>query len=326
MGEPRALDRAAGVLVGQGVGDVLGVPYEFGSRPLDPVPQMLGGGLGGFTAGEWSDDTAMAVCVAEVAATGADLCSRDALDQIALGFERWFASGPPDVGIQTRAVLLSAGARPGSPSERVRAAAVDVHQRTGRSGGNGSLMRTAVVGLSRATDASATARAARAVSSLTHVDPLAGDACVLWSEAVRRAVTGSACAADVLALLDLTLLPRDRRAFWDATIAAAAEARHPSAFPNNGYVVTAFQAALSALLRAECRSGEGFFVDCVTLAVHAGHDTDTVAAIAGGLAGALVGRSALPSQWADAVHGYPGLRASDLDKLAVSVLGLPDSS
>lgn len=53
------LDRAVGVLLGGATGDALGVPYEYGSRPLPPAgesPRMLGGGLGGYAPGQWSDE------------------------------------------------------------------------------------------------------------------------------------------------------------------------------------------------------------------------------------------------------------------------------
>ncbi len=328
--EAGLLDRASGVLVGQAVGDALGVPYEFGSRVLDAVPVMHGGGLGGFAPGQWSDDTAMAVCIAELAATGVDLAARAALDAIALGFERWFSDGPPDVGVQTRSVLMDAAGRTGSPAQRLVAAARALHARTGRAAGNGSLMRTAVVALSGlsdlpspdgATGEAALVGAARAVSELTHADPLAADACALWSVAVRRAVLGAAAAHDLAGLFDCSVVPEARRGQWEKWLQGALAAQHPSAFPDNGYVVTALQACVCALARAPRREGSGFFVDAVTLAVHAGHDTDTVAAITGSLAGALVGRLAIPQEWASAVHGWPGLRAADLDRLTLKTLG-----
>src|SRR6478672_3997378 len=87
-------------------GDALGVPYEFGTPPAAAeVAVMKGGGLGNFAPGEWSDDTSMAVAIADVAATGADLTAEEALDGVAEGFLRWFDDGPADIGIQTSAVL-----------------------------------------------------------------------------------------------------------------------------------------------------------------------------------------------------------------------------
>src|SRR5437764_13075570 len=83
-------DRMAGVLLGAACGDALGVPYEFAPRlAADQEPEMAGGGLGPYDPGEYSDDTQMAVCIAQVAASGADLREDDALDRIAAGFLPW---------------------------------------------------------------------------------------------------------------------------------------------------------------------------------------------------------------------------------------------
>ena len=307
-------DRAAGVLLGQACGDALGVPYEFGTAPLDPAtgPRMEGGGLGAYAPGEWSDDTQMAVAVAEVAATGADLTGDDALEQVAAGFLRWHADGPADIGLQTRSILAG---RPRHPSDRdhvaLRELSADLHRRTGRTAGNGALMRTSVVGLTRLHDRRATAGAARAVAALTHADPAAGDSCVLWSEAVRRAVVDG--------VLDLTggldLLPEDRRAWWAARLEEA-ETRQPETFVANGWTVTALQAAWSAVRHTRDAAGPAHVVAALHRAIGIGHDTDTVAAIAGGLLGARYGASALPFAWTREVHGWPGLRARGLVHLA----------
>src|SRR4051812_3840060 len=174
------MDRAAGVLVAQACGDALGVPYEFGRRLTDDeLPQMIGGGLGPYEPGEYSDDTQMQVCVAEVAALGGDLRAETGLDGVAARFLRWYREGASDIGSQTRAVLDAAG-RAGGLSVAMREAAAALHRRTGRTAGNGSLMRTAVVALPYLDDPAAMAEAARLVSELTHTDDLAGDACVLW--------------------------------------------------------------------------------------------------------------------------------------------------
>lgn len=82
-------DRAIGVLTGTACGDALGAGYEFGSAPFTGTPEMIGGGLGNFAPGEWTDDTAQAMAIAEVAATGAELREPASLDAIADGFDRW---------------------------------------------------------------------------------------------------------------------------------------------------------------------------------------------------------------------------------------------
>ena len=96
------LDRAAGALLGLAAGDALGAGYEFEAPPTGDA-EFIGGGLGNWEPGEWTDDTQMAICIAEVAATGL-------LDATAVAerFLEWFATDPSDVGIQTRDVLGTA--------------------------------------------------------------------------------------------------------------------------------------------------------------------------------------------------------------------------
>src|SRR3954453_19357482 len=89
---------------------------------------MKGGGLGPYDPGEWSDDTQMTLCVARVAATGADLTSADALAQMADAFSAWLAGGANPVGTQPRAVLTEAVVTlRGRPHERLARASEDLH-------------------------------------------------------------------------------------------------------------------------------------------------------------------------------------------------------
>ncbi|MCD9198317.1 ADP-ribosylglycohydrolase family protein [Aeromicrobium wangtongii] len=312
-------DRAAGVLLGQACGDALGVPYEFGpALPASFEPRMEGGGPFGFDPGEYSDDTAMAVCIAEVAATGADLTSGAALDEIAHRFLDW-AADAKDVGSQTRAVFGAARSGTGSAGTRMlEASRAHGAAHPGRVG-NGALMRTAVVGLSRLDDRESTAAAAKAVAELTHADPLGWESCVLWTEAVRRAVNG-----DGLHLLDgLDLLPSARRDRWAAWIEEATDV-DPRTFAKNGFTVWALQAAWAAISwipQIELDTSSGAFpaqhlAEATKNAVRAGDDTDTVAAIAGGLLGAHWGQSAVPLEWTRRVHGYGRHRASGLVSMA----------
>ncbi len=157
------MDRACGVLLGQACGDALGVPYEFSTPPAaEELARMKGGGLGDYAPGEWSDDTQMAACIALVSSTGADLTSTEARDDIADGFLRWRSDGASDIGIQTSAVLGAAGRGREGAGARVAEAAAAYAARNPRSAGNGALMRTSVVGLTRLQDRDATAAAARA--------------------------------------------------------------------------------------------------------------------------------------------------------------------
>lgn len=317
------LDRAAGVLLGQACGDALGVPYEFG-RQLGPSdePEMRGGGLGPYAPGEWSDDTQMALCIAQVAATGADLTSRDALDEIAQAFLDWKDGGASDIGNQTRNVLSNTGhVTDGTVSERMLAASRQLHDHTGRTAGNGALMRTGIAGVASLACAAETAEAARAIAELTHADVLAGDACVIWAVAVRRAVLDGTFDGVREGLDHISEPRRDRWASW----LDDAESQPPGTFNPNGFTVPALQAAWSAILRTTVPSDDpasGSF-PCLHLqeslktAVRVGDDTDTVAAIAGALLGARWGASAVPASWRRTVHGWPGLRARDLSRLGV---------
>lgn len=308
-------DRAAGVLLGLACGDALGAPHEF--KPVLPPETMLamtGGGAFGWAPGEWTDDTSMAVPIARAVARGDDLRDPAVLDGIVDAWVEWSRTAT-DVGNQTRRVLSRVQTGPGSAGRAAEIAAADYALHDGR--GNGSLMRTAPVALRYLDDPAALVAAARAVSALTHPGDDSEEACVLWCLAIRHAMlTGS---YDVRA--GLTALASDRAAVWDARLDEA-EALEPAALGSNGGVVKAFQAAWSAIHRSD------WYADAVRRAVLAGNDTDTVAAIAGGLAGARWGASAVPSAWRRVVHGWPGLRGRDLIELAVLAArgGHPDAT
>src|SRR5437764_608450 len=103
------IHRAAGVLLASAAGDALGAGYEFTCpRATDPIA-MIGGGLGGFEPGEWTDDTSMTVAIAQVTAGGIDLRTDEGLDAVAAAFVQWYDSGPKDIGIQTSRVLSKRG-------------------------------------------------------------------------------------------------------------------------------------------------------------------------------------------------------------------------
>jgi ADP-ribosyl-[dinitrogen reductase] hydrolase len=296
--DPKQLDRAVGVLLASAAGDALGVPYEFGSRTLIGEPEPLGGGLGDFAPGEWSDDTSMACVIAEVAATGADLRTSEALDAVADGFLRWYDSHPPDIGNQTRRVLSATTGGNGAASRMTAVASAQ----TGKTAGNGSLMRTGPVALAHLGDTDAIVDAARAISALTHADPMAGDACALWCLAIDLAVrTGE---------LDVRVGLPHVDAKW-LSLLDEAEAGEPASFEGNGWVVSALQAAVSAITRTTTLR------DALIAGVRAGHDTDTVAAITGSLAGARYGGSAVPFAWRRRLHGWPNYRTHDITRLAV---------
>jgi ADP-ribosyl-[dinitrogen reductase] hydrolase len=304
---PDQIDRAVGAVVGLAVGDALGAGYEFGP-PLadDVVVFMKGGGSFAWSPGEWTDDTSMAVPILDALAAGP--LDERALDGIVATWKEW-ASTAKDVGVQTRSVL---GGMDGTTAVEARASAMAEHYVTGRSAGNGSLMRTAPVALGfldEGSDAAALAAAAREVSGLTHYEADGGDACVIWTVAIRHAIlTGE---LDVR--VGLAELPEERRARWSALLDEA-EARQPRDFDRNGWVVQALQGAWSAIHHSAS------FEDALERAVRGGYDTDTVAAIAGGLIGAARGVSAVPEEWRSIAHGWPGVDASQLEQRVIQAL------
>lgn len=297
-------DRAVGAIVASAAADALGAPYEFHPPLADGVPVRLHAG-GGWELGEWTDDTSMALPILHELAAGASLADPETLERIGAQWRTW-ARTAKDVGIQIRRVLKSSS---GAAEADLRAAAEEVHRSTGRSAGNGSLMRTGPIalGLLHADD-DTLAAAARRVSDLTHYEDDAGDACVLWSLAIRHAVLEGAF--DVRR--GIGALPEERRALWEERFEVAERTAHPKDIPgSNGWVVAAIQAAWCAITHSAT------LPEAIELAVRSGNDTDTVAAITGSLAGARWGRSAVPAAWLRHLHGWPGLTTDDLVRSAV---------
>ncbi|MFL0411122.1 ADP-ribosylglycohydrolase family protein [Microbacterium paludicola] len=308
------MDRAVGAVLASAAGDALGSQYEFGPALGDDVEIRFGRGHFGHDAGEWTDDTSMAVPILRALADGRSLDDPATLAWILAQWQAWRPTAR-DVGIQISAVLGSLSPTP--TEHEALAASLALHESRGRSGGNGSLMRTGPVALGYLDrDPADLAAAATGIAKLTHWEDDNADAVTLWCLVIRHAIlTG-----ELVVRAQLAWIPAERRARWAALLDEAQDA-HPRDFTQgNGWVVRAFQAAYAAV------SGATSLVDAIERAIRGGNDTDTVAAIAGALAGAVYGGTAIPLGWQRILHGWPGLRANDLVRLAVRAIrgGEPD--
>lgn len=280
-------ERTAGAVVGSAVGDALGAPFEFGPAGAfsarfaasGATEEMCGGG--GWDPGEATDDTQMAVLVAE------SLLERDGLDlpDIFRRFQRWAAGAPKDIGLQTHEVLTNGGSW--------ETAAARHFQVSQRAAGNGSLMRAATSAVHFARDGQqATMDAARAIAALTHGDPAAWEGTAVFHELVRVTLEGG----DPLAALPevLTLVHPDHRPRYATVLAPDWHPDRATEF--NGAVWPCLGSAVWAL-----RTTAGF-EEALRAAVDLGGDTDTVAAVTGGLAGAFYGLDAIPARWTARLH------------------------
>ncbi|MFF2381173.1 ADP-ribosylglycohydrolase family protein [Streptomyces sp. NPDC058108] len=307
MTETREL-RALGCVLGSAVGDALGAPFEFGPEGAFsarfPEPghggEMCGGG--GWEPGEATDDTQMAVLVGE------SLLERGGLElpDVFARFRRWAAAEPKDIGLQTEAVLES-----GDPWDLAAALHFQVNR---RGAGNGSLMRAATSAVHFARHGrEATMEAARRIAALTRGDRAAWEGTAVFHELVRVALGG----ADPLAAV-----PRAVRAVHpdhrDRYAVVLAEDWHPDrATEFNGAVWPCLGSAVWALRSTDSYEG------AVRAAVDLGGDTDTVAAVTGGLAGAVYGADGIPGRWIEPLHvplpGFGGrvLRSAELASLAL---------
>lgn len=293
-------------MLGSAVGDALGAPFEFGPEGAFsarfPVAghggEMRGGG--GWDPGEATDDTQMAVLVAESLLEHGGLELPDVFHR----FRRWAAGDPKDIGLQTEAVLTG-----GDPWNTAAAAHFRVSQ---RAAGNGALMRAAPSAVYFAPEGrDATMTAARRLSALTHGDPAAWEGTAILHELIRLALAD----ADPLTVLPATLaaVHPDHRARYATVLAPD---WHPDlATEFNGAVWPCLGSAVWAVRTTSS------YEQAVRAAIDLGGDTDTVAAVTGALAGALYGAEAIPARWTAPLHvPLPGfdrtLRATDLTTLA----------
>ena len=285
--------RVRGSLLGLAVGDAVGTSVEFEPPgTFAPVTDMVGGGPFNLPAGAWTDDTSMALCLAESLVERRGFDPVDQLERYLRWYRegRWSSTGRCfDIGVATRAAL--------EDFERTR----DPFPGDGypKAGGNGPLMKLAPVALAYAGRPADAVRHAAESARTTHGAPEAIDAARYFAGLIVGAVSGAG--ADALlrggAYEPVAGLWEREPLHW--RIAAIADGsylhKEPPAIRGTGYVAHSLEAALWALRSTET------FEDAVLAAVNLGDDADTTGAIVGQLAGALHGFEAIPNRWRDRI-------------------------
>ena len=292
------LNKVKGALYGLAVGDALGAPLEFMTREEiaarhGEVDSMIGGGWLNLAPGEVTDDTQMTLCVAKGIALAspsktepiAEETKEAVLVEIGDQFFEWADSGPKDIGNTCRAAIEGARTRIrfGEVNE-VKAwydSAQNYHMASGgKSGGNGSLMRTLYPALYFDNASSALGMAA-AQSMMTHYDHVATHCCMDYVQLVHFALRNEYDDA------------KDKLNRW--IYRSLDSGFLPESCPPDGYVLHSMRVATALV------SGSTSFKEALVGIVNLGGDTDTNAAIAGGLAGAIWGFDAIPKKWVDAL-------------------------
>ncbi len=289
-------DRAVGALVGLSVGDAVGTTLEFKSPgSFQPLTDMVGGGTFKLKAGQWTDDTSMALCLAESLTTRGCF---DPIDQLTR-YVRWWKEGHLsvngicfDIGNQVSAAL----------SDFVSSGKATCGPKGPRNAGNGSLMRLSPVVIAYAHSPIEAIRYAAESSMTTHGNAECVDACRYFA----GLLIGAMRAENKDTLLRPMYAPIP--GLWErqplqpkiTEIAKGSfKTRRPPEIRGTGYVVDCLQAALWAF------SSTSSFEEAILQAANLGDDADTTAAVCGQLAGAFYGRSGIPVKWLEKLSMRP---------------------
>ena len=300
-----SLDRFQGCLAGLAVGDALGGPLEFlsakqiAARHGGPVREMVGGGWLHLRPGEYTDDTQMALCIAE------SIVERETLDldDVARRFVAWYEGQPKDIGHITRLAL--AELQRGVPWQE--AGRLAHRQAGGRSAGNGSVMRCAPVALYRWPDYPQLVADSAASSRVTHWDDLACYGAAALNLVIAELLQGRRRGAVQAAI---EVLGETAPAVTQRLAEVDRKAR--SDLKPTGFVLDTLEAAVWCWGRA------GSFEEALVEAVNLGGDADTIGAVCGALAGADFGLRGIPARWLDVLESRAHLErlAGELHRLS----------
>ena len=299
------IERYRGSLLGLATGDAVGTTLEF-KRPgtFTPINDMVGGGPFRLKPGQWTDDTSMALCLAESLIQQKGFSPTDQLEK----YLQWYREGHLsstgrcfDIGNTVRAGLLEfeKTREPycGSPDPQ--------------SAGNGSIMRLAPVPLFFAQNPKQAIEKSADSSRTTHGAATAIDACRYLAALLVGAVNG--VSREELLSSHYSPIP----GYWeenplveeiDQIASGSFKHREPPEIKGTGYVVKSLEAALWAFHRSHS------FEEGCLLAVNLGNDADTTGAVYGQLAGAFYGEQGIPESWRSKL-AYRDLIESFSDRL-----------
>ena len=308
-------DRLRGIAVGAAVGDALGMPLEFqpASSPYDMLTEMIPGAI---PAGSFTDDTEMALALAESLQHANPLDGQD----LAGRFTGWYQSQPADVGISTAKVLRLIAQ--GTPWEE---AAQKVCNDNPDSAPNGALMRCWPLAIARHQNVALLVAETRLQSEVTHKNADAVNAAILLNLILRKLILrepstppGAALRAAIVECTRQVTLTEE---FMLAISLAPMRSRDD--LKNTGWALHTFESSLWAALTTQS------FEEALVQAVNLGSDADTTGSVTGALAGAMYGLSAIPTRWKDLLHGEYPLKSGhiwftqDFIALADQLNGLP---
>ena len=295
-------------LFGVAIGDALGVPVEFKSRETilqNPVTDMIGYGTYNLPPGTFSDDSSMTFCLAEALTHDFDL------NKIAQNFVKWYhenfwaARGEVfDIGIATREAInkIAHGIQPEF------AGSIDAS-----SNGNGSLMRILPL-LFYIKDLPISERyeIIKKVSSITHGHIRSVISCFYYLEFAREILLGQdqfeiyqKLQTEIPDFLISLSIDQYEISFFNRLLKDDISECAEHEILSSGYVLHSLEASIWCLLTT------GNYKEATLKAVNLGEDTDTTAAITGGLAGLLYGFDSIPENWVEQLA-----RRNDTDDLA----------
>ncbi|MFZ4835073.1 ADP-ribosylarginine hydrolase Tri1 [Rouxiella sp. Mn2063] len=280
ISDEMALDKAKGALVGLAIGDAIGTTLEFLPRDAGRVTDMVGGGPFKLKAGEWTDDTSMALCLAETYLDKGRMDVTAFRDKLV----RWYQHGDNsvngrcfDIGITTRFAL----------DEYLKHGALWFGNTDAETAGNAAIIRHAAVAIFRRKSLALNWTESKSQSMATHGAAESINGCQFLGLILHFLLNGHSKEASFSPHVFSTTL----RVLLINAGEYKEKQRHQ--IRSSGYVIDTLEAAMWAVWHTHN------FRDAVLLAANLGDDADSVAATAGQIAGALYGYANIPLAWRD---------------------------